>query len=590
MWLRQSTAVDVPIGPFLDETDGKTAETGLNLTQPDIRLKKNGGAWAQKNAAQTLSHEENGYYECSLDVTDTNTLGLLKLAVHEAGALPVWHDFIVLPQNVYDALVQGNDLLQVDIAQWLGAVPSALIAGRVDSNTQVIGNDVITGASVASSAVTEIQSGLSTLDAAGVRGAVGLASANLDAQLVAIAGFIDTEIASIAADIATLLARLSAIRAGYLDNLSAGAVALQASVDNLEGRLTLARANLLDNLTNLDTAVSSRPTAAAIRAEIDANSVDLDTIIGHVDSVEANQTTILNRIGAFTGAGVNTILGFLKAMMRKDLAAPGDLGGAYDPATDSLEAIRDQGDAAWGGGGGGGVADWTAAEREQIRDALGINGVKTTAVGGQLQGLMGGLGEFTVTITVREAIILDPIPGVVVTIRNQAQTSKPFWGMTDVNGVVVFNLDAATYAVIIKSSFNFETLPPQVLVVDGPETPIYDLTRQAVDPPADPNKCRVLASVINTRGNPAAGVQFIFTLQTTGTAEVEDTTFLKIDQITEPTNAQGQLDVEIVRSDVVQPVLPAQSVQWRIQCGELSIDETVTLDMATFDLGVYIIP
>jgi hypothetical protein len=96
-WLKQSTSVDVPIGPFLDETDGKTPETALTITQPDIRLKKNGGAWAQKNAAQTLSHEENGYYEVTLDATDTNTLGLLRVAVTEAGALPVWEDYLVVP-------------------------------------------------------------------------------------------------------------------------------------------------------------------------------------------------------------------------------------------------------------------------------------------------------------------------------------------------------------------------------------------------------------------------------------------------------------------------------------------------------------
>lgn len=38
-------------------------------------------------------------------------------------------------------------------------------------------------------------------------------------------------------------------------------------------------------------------------------------------------------------------------------------------------------------GGSGGVADWTLAERSQIRDALGVDGVKVTAVGGQLQSL-----------------------------------------------------------------------------------------------------------------------------------------------------------------------------------------------------------
>lgn len=111
-WLKQSTSVDVPIGPFVDSTDGITAETGLTLTQPDIRLKKNGGAWAQKNAAQTLSHEENGFYEVTLDSTDTNTLGLMRLAVFETGAMPVWEDFLVVPANVYESLVSGTEWLE----------------------------------------------------------------------------------------------------------------------------------------------------------------------------------------------------------------------------------------------------------------------------------------------------------------------------------------------------------------------------------------------------------------------------------------------------------------------------------------------
>ena len=35
--------------------------------------------------------------------------------------------------------------------------------------------------------------------------------------------------------------------------------------------------------------------------------------------------------------------------------------------------------------GGGGSSDWTSGEKENIRDALGVNGTKTTASGGQLQ-------------------------------------------------------------------------------------------------------------------------------------------------------------------------------------------------------------
>lgn len=130
LYLKQSTSVDVAIGPFLDETDGKTAETALTITQPDIRLKKNGGAWAQKNAAQTLSHEEAGWYEVTLDATDTNTLGHLIVAIHESGALPVWKEFMVLPAMIYDSLVAGTDRLDTnvthvgDTAQTAGDIPA----------------------------------------------------------------------------------------------------------------------------------------------------------------------------------------------------------------------------------------------------------------------------------------------------------------------------------------------------------------------------------------------------------------------------------------------------------------------------------
>jgi hypothetical protein len=83
--------------------------------------------------------------------------------------------------------------------------------------------------------------------------------------------------------------------------------------------------------------------------------------------------SILNRIGAFAGSGANTILGFFRAVMRKDVSAPSDVGGNYSAATDSLEAIRDRGDSAWttgSGGGGGGGGDATLANQVEILSLL----------------------------------------------------------------------------------------------------------------------------------------------------------------------------------------------------------------------------
>lgn len=124
LFLKQSTAVTVKIGPFLDDSDGKTAETALTIAQADVRLSKNGGNIAQKNESTSCTHDELGVYDCPLDTTDTNTLGRLQLWVAESGALPVWHEFMVVTANVYDTLC-STDLFQTDLTQIGGVAQSA---------------------------------------------------------------------------------------------------------------------------------------------------------------------------------------------------------------------------------------------------------------------------------------------------------------------------------------------------------------------------------------------------------------------------------------------------------------------------------
>ena len=256
-WLRQSTSVDVPIGPFLDNVDGFTAETGLTITQPDIRLKKNAAAWAQKAAAQTLTHEENGWYEVTLDATDTNTLGILVVAVHESGALPVWREFLVVPAQVWDSYL-STDLLQVDTREVGGTVqtagdimadtndiqtrlPAALVSGRIDASVGAMAAGVVTAAAVATDAidadaiaanaigaselaadaVTEIQSGLATGAAlATVQSDTDDIQTRLPAALVT--GRMDSSVGAMAADVVTAAA-IAADAIGASE-LAAGAV------------------------------------------------------------------------------------------------------------------------------------------------------------------------------------------------------------------------------------------------------------------------------------------------------------------------------------------------------------------------------
>ena len=50
-YLKQSTSVDVLIGPFVDDADGDTPATGLTL---DVELSKNGQALTAKADANSF--------------------------------------------------------------------------------------------------------------------------------------------------------------------------------------------------------------------------------------------------------------------------------------------------------------------------------------------------------------------------------------------------------------------------------------------------------------------------------------------------------------------------------------------------------
>lgn len=192
-WLRNGTAVEIKLGPFVDATDGFTPETGLTISQADVRLAKNGGDWAQKSESTTLVHEENGWYRCLLDATDTATPGILVVAVNESGARPVYRTFMVIDPDMYDHLLDqaSGDGFPVNVVNWDGAsvqttppavnvsrwngtavatptvagvpevdvthvagsVVNALVGGRVDCSVGAMATSVITNAAIAANAI-----------------------------------------------------------------------------------------------------------------------------------------------------------------------------------------------------------------------------------------------------------------------------------------------------------------------------------------------------------------------------------------------------------------------------------------------------
>ena len=340
--LKQSTAATIKIGPFVDSTDGVTAETGLTISQADIRLSKNGGAFAQTNNATGATHDENGYYGVPLDTTDTNTLGRLRVAVNESGALPVWQDFMVVNANVYDSLVGGSDNLQVDTVQIEGSDATDQINAAAD--TALADYDPPTKA--------ELDSGLAALndlDAAGVRSAVGLASANLDTQL----GTIDTVVDGIQTDLDNGTDGLGAIKAdtaailidtnelqtddvpgliaalndptaaavadAVWDEAKAGHVAAGSFGEEVQAHALSSEISALNDLdaagvrsavglasANLDTQLGALPTAAENRAEMDSNSTQLAAIVADTNALQTDDVPgLIAALNNLSAAEVN---------------------------------------------------------------------------------------------------------------------------------------------------------------------------------------------------------------------------------------------------------------------------------------------
>ena len=160
MFLKQSTASqEVVIGPFLDEDDGKTAETGLTISNTDIRLSKAGANIVAKNSGGG-THDEIGFYQITLDATDTNTVGELLIAVHESGALPVFKYCYVLEEAIYDALFAASasafdSNARVDVVSIEGSDATDQINAACDAAIVTYGLDHLVSASVAGSDVVD---------------------------------------------------------------------------------------------------------------------------------------------------------------------------------------------------------------------------------------------------------------------------------------------------------------------------------------------------------------------------------------------------------------------------------------------------
>lgn len=193
--LRQSTAgQEIPLGYFLDSTDGDTEETALTIANTDIKIWKFGATTLANKNSGGATHISNGIYYAVLDATDTNTVGSLVVFVHVAGALATRVDCVVKPANVYDSEIAGTDYLEVDAVAVSGDTTAAdnleldydgtgyaktnSTIGTCTTNTDMRGTDSAALAATALSNVTWTDARGGYLDE--------LAAANIPADLDAV--------------------------------------------------------------------------------------------------------------------------------------------------------------------------------------------------------------------------------------------------------------------------------------------------------------------------------------------------------------------------------------------------------------------
>lgn len=136
-FLKQSTSVVVQIGPFVDSTDGVTAETALAPLSTNVRLYKAGGTTAVDIFDATWTHIGLGMYRVTLTASHTDTAGPLVIVAQITGARPVIHEFNVVAATTYDALMSGS-ALPANLTQITGNATAATLMAFPALTVQVV--------------------------------------------------------------------------------------------------------------------------------------------------------------------------------------------------------------------------------------------------------------------------------------------------------------------------------------------------------------------------------------------------------------------------------------------------------------------
>lgn len=303
--VRQSTARTVTVGPVLD-ADGVAVTDGVVA---DFKISKNGGAPAALNGSATLTHRHTGHYSLALTTSDLDTVGQAEIVIDDTVNACAPKELTVIEEAVYDALfaasaagystyagadTSGTTTLLSRLTSTRAGYLDNLSAGAVATAAKLLSyfqsalrKDVTVDADIGGNYddATDSQealrdrgdaawitaTGFSTLDAAGVRTAVGLTSANLDDQLGAIGAKTDN-LPSDPADASVVAGLIAAVEA-KVDTVDTVVDGIKAVTDALPDAGALTSLATAANLATVD------GVADAIKAKTDKLTFDGDNAL-----------------------------------------------------------------------------------------------------------------------------------------------------------------------------------------------------------------------------------------------------------------------------------------------------------------------
>lgn len=172
-FLRSNTAVLVTVGPFFDKTTGVDIETALTITNERITLTADtdagsaptnildnitGATSGTANDLNYITGNDAGMMQLELAAADVNRVGRMFLSITDAANhVPVFHEFFVLPQAIYDWITGVIVPLPANVTQWLGtAAATPTVAGVPEVDVTHVGGTVQTAG--------DLKASLNTID------------------------------------------------------------------------------------------------------------------------------------------------------------------------------------------------------------------------------------------------------------------------------------------------------------------------------------------------------------------------------------------------------------------------------------------